>query len=57
MICSPCLSNVIEVLIFAMTRYIILDHSSMVSSLFGVLAIGILFAVRKFLVTQETVVE
>lgn len=41
--------TVFEVLLFAIARQIIIDHSSSVNSLLGVIAIAILFATRKFL--------
>ena len=41
--------TVFEVLLFAIARQIIIDHSSPVNSLLGVIAIAILFATRKFL--------
>ena len=41
--------TVFEVLMFAIARQIIIDHSSPVNSLLGVIAIAILFATRKFL--------
>ena len=41
--------TVFEVLMFAIARQIIIDHSSPVNSLLGVIAISILFATRKFL--------
>ncbi|MGO5052030.1 transporter [Lachnospiraceae bacterium LCP25S3_G4] len=42
-------STVFEVLLFAIARQIITEHSSAMNSLIGVIAIGILFATRKFL--------
>lgn len=42
-------STVFEVLLFAIARQIIIDHSSVWSSLIGVCAIAALFATRKFL--------
>ena len=42
-------STVFEVLIFAVARQIIIDHSSPFNSLIGIIAIAILFATRKFL--------
>ena len=42
-------STVFEVLLFALARQIIIDHSNPVASLVGVIAIAILFATRKFL--------
>lgn len=41
--------TVFEVLLFAIARQIIIDHSSPVNSLIGVVAIAILFATRRFL--------
>lgn len=41
--------TVFEVLLFAIARQIIIDHSSPFSSLIGVVSIAILFATRKFL--------
>lgn len=41
--------TVFEVLLFAIARQIIIDHSSPLNSLIGVIAIAILFATRKFL--------
>ena len=41
--------TVFEVLMFAIARQIIIDHSSPLNSLLGVIAIAILFATRKFL--------
>ena len=42
-------STVFEVLLFAIARQIIIEHSSPLNSLVGVIAIAILFATRKFL--------
>jgi uncharacterized membrane protein (DUF373 family) len=53
MICKPTLANEVEVLIFAMARYIIVEHSSMLSNLLGVLAVGVLFVIRKYLVIEH----
>ena len=41
--------TVFEVLLFAIARQIIIDHSSPLNSLLGVIAIAILFATRRFL--------
>lgn len=41
--------TVFEVLLFAIARYIIIDHASPLNTLLGVIAITILFATRKFL--------
>lgn len=45
-------STVFDVLLFAIARQIIVDHSSAWNSLIGVCAIAILFATRKFLFSQ-----
>ncbi|MEI3209530.1 MAG: phosphate-starvation-inducible PsiE family protein [Lachnospiraceae bacterium] len=42
-------ATVFEVLIFAIARQIIIDHSSALSSLIGVCAIAVFFATRKYL--------
>lgn len=44
--------TVFEVLLFAIARQVIIDHSSPVNSLIGVIAIAILFATRKFLFVE-----
>lgn len=41
--------TVFEVLLFAIARQVIIDHSSAVSTLLGVISISALFATRKFL--------
>ncbi len=41
--------TVFEVLLFAIARQVIIDHSSPINSLLGVISIAILFATRKFL--------
>ncbi len=42
-------STVFEVLLFAIARQIIIDHSSIMGSFVGVCSIAVLFATRKFL--------
>ena len=44
---------VFELLVFALARQVIIDHSSAVTSLIGVCAIAVLFATRKFLFTSH----
>ncbi len=46
-------ANVIEVLIVAIARQIIIDHSSPIVNISCVLCIGGLFAVRKFLISEK----
>lgn len=49
--------TVFEVLLFAIARHIIIDHSSIWSSLIGVCAIAVLFATRKFLFCEFDIKE
>ena len=44
--------TVFEVLLFAIARQVIIDHSSPINSLIGVIAIAILFATRKYLFVE-----
>ena len=44
---------VIEVLLFATARQLIVGHPTVIDSLIGILAIAILFIVRKYVVHQE----
>lgn len=50
-------NTVFEVLLFAIARQIIIDHSSIWSSLVGVCAIAVLFATRKFLFCEFDVAD
>ena len=50
-------STVFEVLLFAIARQIIIEHSSIFSSLIGVCAIAVLFATRKFLFCEFDVAD
>ena len=43
------MDSVIEVLMFAMTRHLIVEETSMLEGLICVVAVSILFVVRKFL--------
>lgn len=49
LLCRHDLTSMVEVLLFAVTRYLVLHHGDSVSVLLGVVSIGILFTVRKFL--------
>lgn len=44
---------VLEVMLFAIARQMIVDHTSMLDNLLGVTAIAVVFAVRKFLYNQQ----
>ena len=52
MILKPTSSNVLEVILFTTARSLVLDHSSMTACLLGVLALGGLFAVKKYLFVE-----
>lgn len=52
MMYSHTASTVFEVLLFAIARQIIIDHSSAWGSLVGVCAIAVLFATKKFLFSE-----
>lgn len=47
------LGSVIEVLLFAIARQMIVEHMNIYESLAGVAAIALLFAIRKFLYIEE----
>lgn len=49
--------TVFEVLLFAIARHIIIDHSSIWSSLGGVCAIAVLFATRKYLFCEFDITD
>lgn len=49
MLCRHDLDSVVEVLLFAVARYMIVEHLSIYQTLVGVIAIAILFVIRKFL--------
>lgn len=49
MLCIHTPETVVEVLLFAIARQIIVSHSSIAGTIIGVLCIAILFATRKFL--------
>ncbi len=49
MLVRPTPGNVIEVLLFATSRMIIMSHNSVFEMAIGILCIGVLFAIKKFL--------
>lgn len=49
LLCRHDLTSMVEVLLFAVTRYLILHHGQSLEVLLSVIAIAILFAVRRFL--------
>ena len=49
MLCRHDLDSIIEVMIFTVTKYLVVNHESAVVILIGVAAVAVLFAIRKFL--------
>jgi len=49
MLCKHTPETIVEVLMFATARQMIVEHSGPLDTLLGVIAIGVLFAMRKFL--------
>ena len=57
MLCKHTPETIIEVLAFALARQLIVGHASVLENLGTVLAIAILFAVRRFLLKPHDMVE
>lgn len=49
MLSKPSANTVIEVLLFAISRQLVIEHPSTLNFLLGILAVAVLFAVRKYL--------
>lgn len=49
LLCHPNLDNVVEVLLIAITRQLVLYESGAISTLAGVVSVAILFGIRKYL--------
>ena len=49
LLCRHDLTSMVEVLLFAVTRYLILHHGESLEVLLSVVSIALLFAVRRFL--------
>lgn len=54
MFSKPSLNTVIEVLLFALARQLVVGHTSVTDFLIGVVAVTLLFAVRKYLYVLKT---
>lgn len=55
LLCRNDLYSMVEILLFAVTRHIIIERLNILETLVGVVAIAALFAIRKFLfLYQET---
>lgn len=46
--------NLLEVLMFAIARQMVVEHLNMSETLIGVVAIGIIFAIRKYLLLKNS---
>lgn len=53
MLCKHSAQTVVEVLMFATARQMVVEHMKTTQTLIGVIAIAILFAIRKFLMTED----
>ena len=53
MLCRHSAQTVVEVLMFATARQMVVEHMKPSQTLIGVIAIAILFAIRKFLMTGQ----
>lgn len=53
MLCKHTPETVVEVMLFAIARQIIVSHPSIVENILGVIAIAALFAIRKFLLPSK----
>lgn len=54
MLCRHSAQTVVEVLMFATARQMVVEHMAPTQTLIGVIAIAILFAIRKFLMTEDS---
>ena len=53
MLCKHTAETVVEVLMFALARQMVVEHLSTTETLIGVLAIAILFFIRKYLLIRK----
>ena len=53
MLCRHSAQTVVEVLLFATARQMVVEHLQTTQTLIGVIAIALLFAIRKFLMTED----
>lgn len=53
MLCQHSAQTVVEVLMFATARQMVVEHLGPVETLLGVLSIAVLFAIRKYLMTDN----
>lgn len=53
MLVQHCPENVIDVLVFAIARQVIVEHASIKETLLRILGIGMLFAIEKYLIYHK----
>ena len=53
MFCRHDLDSVVEVLLFAVARQVIIEHTTMVDNLLCMISVALLFCIRKFLFVSE----
>ena len=53
MLCRHSAQTVVDVLLFATARQMVVEHLNTLETLIGVVAIAVLFAVRKYLLTDK----
>ena len=53
MLCRHSAQTVVEVLLFATARQMVVEHLAPTQTLIGIIGIGILFAIRKYLMTDS----
>lgn len=53
MLCRHSAQTVVEVLLFATARQMVVEHLDPTQTLIGIIGIGILFAIRKYLMTDS----
>ena len=53
MLCRHSAQTVVEVLLFATARQMVVEHLDPVQTLIGIIGIAILFAIRKYLMTDS----
>ena len=53
MLCQHSAQTIVEVLMFATARQMVVEHLGPVETLIGVLSIAVLFAIRKYLMTDN----
>lgn len=53
MLCRHSAQTVVEVLLFATARQMVVEHLDPTQTLIGIIGIGILFGIRKYLMTDS----